>query len=109
MATMTKQGTITPSSSKWLACECGDEVEVSTTTARVTCPNCVNKMAAPPEVPAYIERERNGPTLNKDGTPRAKRGEGKKYVPSGFPRGWHKKAEYVHVDGSKWCRGKKVG
>ena len=73
----------------------------------IICADCFVKSASAPDV--YRKKTINdAPTLNKDGSVRKKKGEGIKKLSSGFPRGWHFKAEYIHTDGTKYVRGIKV-
>lgn len=89
-----------------LACK-SEDVTVDAGTRAVIGPNCMQKIVGAPAARS-TNGKTDGPTLNKNGKPRAKRGEGKKYAPSGFPRGWHFKIYYKHTDGKVYSRGKLV-
>lgn len=88
-----------------LICHAG--VEVDRDTRAVACGSCVARVIPGP-VHKPVKAPPKEPKLTKSGKPRAKRGEGKKYVPSGFPRGWHFKVLYKHTDGKYYSRGKEI-
>jgi hypothetical protein len=89
--------------------ECGDLTECSSDAGSVICAKCVI-LSIPLESVKAVKKPNTIklPKLNKNGKPRAKRGTGIKYQPTGFPRGWHFKKEYVHTDGRVFRRGKLV-
>lgn len=83
---------------------CHSPVLVDHGTVAAACGTCVAKVMPAPAV-RVVNKE---PKLTKSGKPRAKRGEGKKYQPSGFPRGWHFKIVYKHTDGRFFSRKKEI-
>lgn len=111
---------------KIVKCVCGEGVLVDLSIGAVECSHCIARSVAPPEKSSA--EKKTEVTLNKDGTPRKKKGEGVKYVPtgkprgrpknpnkvekvyvsSGFPQGWHFKKEYIHTDGTVYHRGKPI-
>lgn len=87
---------------------CGTFTTCSADAASVECAVCVCRSIPLAVTKIKTVKPAKAPKLNKNGKPRAKRGEGVKYAPSGFPRGWHFKKLYIHTDGKKYSRGKLV-
>jgi hypothetical protein len=84
---------------------CGEPVAVDAGTVSAVCGSCTSRAVGGPVAPSIIKKE---PSMTKAGVPRKRRGEGKPYVSSGFPRGWHFKKKYVHTDGQVYSKGKLV-
>lgn len=89
---------------------CGNEMEVDHDIASGVCGVCMAVLAGPGAAPST--QRSNGepkiPKMTKAGVPRKRRGEGVKYQPSGFPRGWHFKIFYKHTDGKCYSKGKLI-
>lgn len=91
---------------KTISClTCHADVDVDKNTQSAVCASCTTRIAGAPAKPATVSKE---PKMTKSGQPRKRRGEGVKYVPSGFPRGWHFKKYYKHTDGKVYSKGKEV-
>ena len=84
---------------------CGMPTEVDNGAETVVCGSCMSRVVGAPSTPQV---KTGVPKLTKKGLPRKKRGEGKPYVASGRPRGWHFKVFYRHTDGTCYNRGKLI-